>query len=208
MNQKKQQTTNQDWDIAVTGRHVAVTDAMKQYAIDKVSKIERFNTRIIDVLVTMDIQKLEHKIDIVLKVNDFRVKSRMISNDMYAAIDGAVDKIQKQIRRYKTRLQDHRAKGLAEVDMKVNVLKPVDSVTEINDDIEEETNRRIEDELRPHQVVKQENRPLKILNNEEAVMKMELLSDYHFLVFRHEQDRRIKIIYRREDGNYGIIEPE
>jgi len=198
---------NKDWDITVTGRHVAVTDPMKQYAIDKIMKLERFNMRIVEVRVTMDIQKLDHIVDIVMKVNDFRVKSHMTSENMYASIDGAVDKIQRQMRRYKTRLQEHHARGLSDVDMTVNVLSTTDEVSKINDEIEEETLRRIEDELRPHKIVKQEMRPLKILNNEEAIMKMEL-SGYQFLVFRHEEDQHLKVIYRRQDGHYGIIEPE
>lgn len=198
---------NEDWDITVTGRHVAVTDAMKKYAIDKLTKLERFSLRIVEVHVTMDIQKLGHTVDIVMKINNFRLKSHMTSENMYASIDGAVDKVQKQIRRYKKRLQEHHARGLSDIDMTVNVLKSPDEITEINEEIEAETIRRIEDELAPHPVVKQETRPLKILTNEEAVMKMEL-SGYGFLIFRHEADQKIKVIYRRQEGNYGIIAPE
>lgn len=208
MKPKKQTVSvNEDWDITVTGRHVAVTEAMKQYAIDKISKLERFNLRIVEVHVTMDVQKLGHSVDIVMKVNNFRLKSHMTSENMYASIDGAIDKVQRQIRRYKKRLQDHHARGLTDVDMTVNVVETPDEIEEINEEIEDETNRRIEDELKPHPIVKQEIRPLKILTNEEAVMNMEI-SAYNFIVFRHEEDHKIKIIYRRQDGNYGIIAPE
>lgn len=199
----------QDWDVQVTGRHVMVTDPMKQYAKDKVAKIERFNMRIMDVHVTMDIQKTRHIVDIVLKVNDFRIKSSAVTDDMYASIDMAVDKVQSQLRKYKEKLIDRHSKGLHIVDMNVNVLAPSmdGELTDINDEIEEETIRRHEEQFVPHQVVNQETRPMKILTLDEAIMKMDLSGDL-FLVYRCEEDQKIKVIYRRTDNHYGVIEPE
>lgn len=208
MTQKAKLETLQDYDITVTGRHMAVTDAMKKYAIDKISKIDRFHTRIAEVSVTMDIQREMNIVDIGLKVNNFRVKSHASANEMYVSIDRAVDKIQAQLRRYKTRLAEHSAKHLAEVEMTVNVIKPAaEEIAAVNDEIEEETLRRMEEVYKPHQIVRRESRSLKTLNPAEAMMKMELSGDF-FLVFRNEQDMKIKVIYRRSDGNYGVIEPE
>ncbi|SCA63855.1 Putative sigma-54 modulation protein [Chlamydiales bacterium SCGC AG-110-P3] len=209
MDRKVKEANAQDYDVTVTGRHVLVTDAMKDYAFDKISKIERFNLRIIDVIVTMDIQKLQHIVNIELKVNDFRLKSTAVSNDIYASIDKAVDKVQAQLRRYKERLNDRQTRGLKVVDMQVNVLrKPADAdIQEVNDDIEEETARRLEEKFRPHDIVKSETRPLKILTTEEAVMKMELSGDL-FFIYRCEEDQKLKVIYRRSDGDYGLIAPE
>ena len=99
-------TKTDHYSISVTGRHVQVTDAMKQYAIEKVSKIERFSDRIIDVQVTMDIQKLDHIVDIVVKVNHTLIKSHATTTDMYASINTAVQKLERQVRRYKKRLQE------------------------------------------------------------------------------------------------------
>lgn len=199
---------SQGYNISITGRHVHVTDGMKSYATDKVGKIERFSDRIIDVLVTMDIQKLDHKVDIVLKVDHTKIKAQATTNDMYASIDVAVTKIENQLLKYKNKLQDHHAKGLTAVDMNVNVFgRKVDDLEEMNDEIEAENRRVVEEEYRPHEIVKTETRPLKILTFEEAIMKMELSKD-HFMVFRNEEDNKIKIIYIREDGNFGIIEPE
>ncbi len=197
------------YNVIVTGRNVQVTEAMKGYAIEKVSKLERFANRIIDVIVTMDIQKLEHRVDIVMTVTHTLIKSRASSENMYASIDKAVDKMHSQLQKYKTRLQDHHAKGLAVVDMKVNVLRgPIDEVTEVNDEIEEENSKALEQSYKLHEIVAEETMPLKILTYDEAVMKMELANDEPFMIFRHEQDQKIKVIYRRKDGNYGIIEPE
>src|ERR1700733_14649795 len=96
------------WDIQITGRNVLVTDAMKNYAMEKISKIERFNNnRILEVSVIMDIQRFEHRVDIVLKVDNLKMKSQGVSNDMYASVDMAVDKLMEQLRRYKSRVQDY-----------------------------------------------------------------------------------------------------
>ena len=199
---------SQDYNISITGRHVHVTDGMKNYATEKVSKIERFSDRIIDVLVTMDIQKLDHKVDIVLKVDHTKIKAQATSNDMYASTDMAVSKIENQLLKYKGKLQDHHAKGLTAVDMNVNVVgRKVDDLEEMNDEIEAENRRVVEAEYKPHEIVSSETRPLKVLTYEEAIMKMELSKD-HFMVFRNEEDNKIKVIYIREDGNFGVIEPE
>ncbi|MFT4554517.1 MAG: putative sigma-54 modulation protein [Chlamydiales bacterium] len=199
---------SQDYNISITGRHVHVTDGMKNYATEKVGKIERFSDRIIDVLVTMDIQKLDHKVDIVIKVDHTKIKAQASTKDMYASIDMAVGKIENQLLKYKNKLQDHHAKGLAAVDMNVNVFsRKVDPVEEMNEEIEAENRRVVEAEYKPHEIVNSETRPLKILTYEEAIMKMELSKD-HFMIFRNEEDNKIKVIYIREDGNFGIIEPE
>lgn len=199
---------NQDYDIVVTGRHVLVTEPMKDYAREKVSKIEKFGLRIIDVVVTMDMQRTNHIVDIILKVNDFKVKSTAVSDDMYTSIDKAVDKVQAQLRRYKTRLLDRQTRPVQMVDMNVNVLRASDSdIDDVNEEIESENERRIAASLKPHEVVKQETRPLKTLTQEEAIMKMELCGDL-FLIYRSEETGNIKVIYRRADGNFGVIEPE
>lgn len=200
---------DQGYNITVTGRHVLVTEPMKQYAMEKIAKIERFSTRIIDVTVTMDVQKLEHRVDIVLKVDNIKIKSHASSTDMYASIDLAVDRIVEQLRKYKGKIQNHQAKNVNAIDMRVNVLsRPMDAdLIEVNDEIEDENSRQLADTFVPHKVISQETRPLKTLNIDEAVMKMELSGD-EFLIFRGEEDRKLKVIYRRKDGNYAVIEVE
>lgn len=197
------------YHITITGRHVLVTEAMKDYALEKISKIERFTDKILDVVVTMDIQKLDHKVDIVMRVNHLKIKSTAITNDMYASIDLAVAKVEKQLLRYKKKLQDHQARGVKVVDMTVNVIRPHldDGIAEVNEAIEGENLREMVETLRPHEVVSQEKMPLKTITLDEAIMKMELSQDA-FLVYRDEASHKIHVMYRRNDGNYGLIEPE
>lgn len=197
------------YNISVTGRNVVVTDAIRDYAIEKVSKIERFSDRIIDILVTLDIQKIEHRVDIVAKVDHMKIKSHAVSDNLYASIDKAADKLEAQLLKYKDRIQDHHAKGVKVVDMNVNVLSSaLDSeIVAINDDIEDENRRRLADKYRPHRIINREKRPLKTLTDGEALMKMDLSGDT-FLIYLSEETQRLKVMYRRKDGDFGVIEPQ
>lgn len=209
MNRKAKEFVQDGYDITITGRNVLVTDAMKDYAMEKISKVDRITNRVMDVSVIMDIQKLEHRVEIIIRVNNTKVISSAATTDMYVSVDQAVNKLKEQLRRYKTRLQNHQSKGHEEVAMLVNVYaapKEID-VASVNEEIEEENNRINRNNLTLPSIVKQESSILKILNNEEAIMKMELSGD-QFMIFRGEEDRKIKVIYRRKDGNYGIIQTE
>lgn len=201
--------SEEGYDVSVTGRNVEITDAMRDYAVEKVSKMERFSQRIISVHVIMEVQKLLHKVDIVMKVDNIKIKSSAISPDIYASIDEAAHKLQTQLVRYKQRIQDHHFKPTKEVDMEVNVLRPLSDqeLAEINEEIDYENRQNIIKRYAPKQIVSKDTKPLKQLTNNEAMLKLELSGD-PFLLFLCEEDRRLKLIYRRKDGNYGIIEPK
>lgn len=197
------------YNMSVTGRNIEVTEPIRDYIMEKISKIERFTHRIIDVNVILDIQKLDKRVEVILKAENIKVRSQAISTDMYASIDKAVDKIEAQLRRYKTKLKDHQVRGTKSVDMNVEVLRGSRDayLEDVNEEIERVNEEKKLNKYHPHELVKQEKRPLKTLTYDEAVMKMELSQDF-FLVFRHEEDMKIKVIYRRNDGDYGIIKPE
>jgi putative sigma-54 modulation protein len=205
---KAAEFVDESYNIDIIGRNVLVTDAMKDYALEKLSKVERFMHRIIDISVIMEVQKLDHRCDIVIKVDHIKIKSHASTDNMYASIDKAFDKIEAQILRYKSRIQDHQAKPLEVIDINVNVLKaPEIELLEVNDEIDEENIRRASSKYAPHEIIKKEKMALKFLTNEEALMKMELSGDA-FLIFRSETDRKIKVMHRKKDGNFAIIEPE
>jgi putative sigma-54 modulation protein len=197
------------YKVHVTGRHLNVTEAMKAYAMEKVSKIEKFHQRILDVSVTMDVQKLDHRVDIVMKVDQIKIKSHAISTDMYVSIDKAVVRLEKQLNRYKERINDHNAKKLSVIDLLVNVFKRAEEeeILDVNLDIEDENQRRIASQFQPHEVVSTDTRPLKTLTLDEAVMKIELSGDI-FLIYRGQEDNKLKVLYRRKDNNYGVIQVE
>jgi putative sigma-54 modulation protein len=208
MSQGAKTSASQEFDIHVFGRNVQVTEAMKAYAIEKVSKIEKFSVRNVSATVTMDVQRGDQKIDIIMNVNNTRIKVHAINKDMYASIDKAVDRLKEKLRRYMERIHEHHAKGVKDSPINVSVVRPSDDyLAEINEEIEFENQTRIIEELRPHEIVSREKQSLKILSQKEAILKMELSRDV-FLVYRAEEDQKLKVIYRRNDGNFGIIEPE
>jgi putative sigma-54 modulation protein len=203
---------DEDYKIQVTGRHIQITDAMKDYAIEKISKIERFMNRIIDVNVIMDIQKLDHRVEIILKAGNLKVTSQATTTDMYASIDKAAERLQTRLLRFKTRIQDHHAKKLSEVDIVVNVIRRPENDeedfddVELNDSFSQELNGNNQN-VNSHSIVEQKSLSLKTLNQEEALMKMELSRDA-FLIYRNEENQKINVIYRLRNGDYGVIEPE
>ena len=184
----------QGYNVIVTGRHVHVTDGMKQHAVERVSRLERVGTRIIDIHVTMDIQKLMHKCEIMMKYGHTIIRSHAGTTDMYVSIDEAVNKMNKQLKKYKKRLQEHHAKDVRAIEVPVEVYALPE---------EEE----VEEEVPLHKIVAKETRRLKLLADDEAIMRMELSGD-PLMVYRSEASQKIRVIYRREDGNYGIIQPE
>jgi len=207
-NEMKEQYADQEYPIHIVGKHVEVTDPMKSYAVDKLKNIKRFGGRVVEATITMDVQKLVHTVEFLILVNNTFIKVSGKSQTMYASVDEAIAHLEAKLRRYLARLHEHHGKNLSQIDMNVNVLQgPVPLLTDINDQIDEENLREVEEELTPHKVVSKERRPLKTLNVEEAIMKMELSND-DFMLYRSEEDQKLKVMYRRADRNYGLMEPE
>ncbi len=196
----------QSYNISITGRHVLVTEAMKTHAFEKVSKIEQFSKEIIDIHITMDIQRQEHRVDILVMVGHFVIKTHASTPDMYASIDKAVDKLVARLNRYQSKMHEHHNKKLSTIELEVDVIRSTfTEVDEVNDAIEEENFKALADGF-SHHIVKTERQTLKMLTADEAVMKMDLSGDT-FLVYRSQEEQKTKVIYRRKSGDYGVITP-
>jgi putative sigma-54 modulation protein len=202
------QFEHEGYQIYIIAKHFQITEAIKSYVWEKLSKVERVAEFIHDITVTLDTQKLEQSCSILMKFIHFNVKVHASTDNIYSAIDKATDRLMALVRRYKTKLQSHRAKKVSTVDIHVNVIQPLsDDLKEINDEIEAETFERDAKRYQLHQVVAKETMPLKTLTEDEAVMKMEI-GDDPFLIYRAEEDQKMKVIYRREDQNYNIVQIE
>ena len=194
------------YNISIAGKHLQITDAIRNYVFEKLNKVERLTDQIVDVNVVLDAQKLEYSCSILMNFIHYHIKVTASTDNMYSAIDKATDRLIKLIRRYKTKLQSHRFKDLTTVDIHVNVIQPLgDNLKAINDDIEAENARREEDRFKLHEIVAKDTMKLKTLTQDEAVMKMELAEEPS-LIFRSEEDQKIKVIYRRKDENYGLVQ--
>lgn len=192
------------YNIFIIAKNFELTEPIRKYVWDKLAKVEKFHQHIYSMYVSLEIQRLEHAAVIVCHFNHFKLKVEARSTDIYASIDRAIDDMEKLFSRWKSKIQDYAKKPLHEVDMTVNVYRrPQNELEEINAEIEAANNKPWE----PGRVIAKETRPLKTLTIEEAIIKIELSGD-HFLLYRDEADRKLKIIYRREDQNYGIIQAE
>lgn len=197
---------SEGYTIYVLGKHIEITDAIRNYVWEKLARVERIADRIIDVHVVLDSQKLEKSCSILMNFIVFQIKVTASKDDMYEAIDKAFDRVTKIIRRYKTKLQSYRNKDISTIDIHVNVIEPLkDNLKAINDEIEAENVREESEKYELHKIVAKETMPLKMLTHDEAVMKMEITDD-PFMIFKSEEDQKLKIIYRRDDGNYSLVQ--
>jgi putative sigma-54 modulation protein len=193
------------YSLDIIGKNIEVTEMLRSHIWNKISKIERFHNHILFMRVALELQRLEHFCTIILKFAHFKVKVQASSTDMYASIDEAIHRLQAKLSRFKSRIQDHHNKPFSVIDMQVNVLRrPYDELAEINAAIEAANQKEEMGEYSIPKVIGMETKPLKILTLNEAIMKMEL-SDDQFLLFRGEEDKKLKLLYRRNDGNYGLI---
>ncbi len=203
---KQNKFANEGYTLYIVGKHFEITDAIRNYVWEKLSRIERIAEQIIDVHVVLDAQKLEKTCSILMNFIRFQIKVQVGRDNMYESIDKAVDRVTKLIRRYKTKLQSYRNKDLTTVDIHVNVIQPLsDNLSAINDEIEAESAKKESERFELHKVVAKETMPMKTLTQDEAIMKMEITSD-PFLIYKSEEDQKIKVIYRREDSNYGLVQ--
>ncbi len=203
--------------IIIFGKNLEITAPIREHIVSRIRKIEEQTPPVIGVHVYLDIQREEHRVEIEYKFSHFRIvvthamarKSGAKLDDMYHAIDIACDKLKRKIRRWKTRIQDHHHKKPSEVEEKaVQVLdRKTQDIDSINDQIEEVALKRIEEEFRPPAVVKKKKRQIPMLTMEEATMRIDLSND-HFLVYRGEEDQKMKVMYVRRDKTLGILEVE
>jgi putative sigma-54 modulation protein len=171
-------------EITVTFRHVEASDSLKAYAEEKVSKLEKYFDFPIEAHIVLAVEKFRRSADVTLNVNGTVVKGVVETEDMYSAIDQVMDKIEKQVKRYRDKLRDRRAE--------VRKTETVAGETE-------ETGTE-EPRIEVEKIV------AKPMDPDEAAMQIDL-SQQDFLVFRNSHSREINVIYKRKDGNLGLIEP-
>jgi putative sigma-54 modulation protein len=175
--------------VNITFRHLDSTEALKSHARDKVAHIQRYIDRPSEAHVVLAVENLEHKADINLKAGPFLLRGRAKSGDMYASIDAAAEKIERQLKKHKEKLNNHkvveRANGHRAVDVRHEVLEVKAAPS--------------------HRVVKSDTFQAKPMTLDQAVLQLELL-DSEFFVFQNATDHAINVVYRRADGNLGLIE--
>ena len=97
--------------VNLSGHHVEITDSMRNYVNEKIEKLERHFAQALDMHIVLTVEKLRHKAEATLHVSGINLHADDVQEDMYAAIDGLVDKLDRQGKKYKEKLKSHRPKG-------------------------------------------------------------------------------------------------
>lgn len=202
---KSKKFEGEGYVLSISSKNIAMSSPIENYILKKITKVDRIANHILDIEVMIELQKLTHIVSIRMKFLHFKVKVQAMTEDMYASIDKAFDRLYKLINKYKTKLYEHRVKELSP--MAVSVLQPISEIDDINDQIEEENLKEEEKLYDFHEVVTEKTIPLRMLNKEEAAMRFELSGD-NFLIYRSEEDQRLKVMYRRKDDKIGLIKIE
>lgn len=173
--------------LKISGKNIEVTSALKNTIEKKMSKLGRYFNPEVEAHITLGVQKNRQIIEVTIPFNGVILRGEEANDDMYASIDLVVDKLERQIRKQKTKLERR---------------KHDDSLR--FQSIPEYENSSSEPEAK---IVKTKKFAIKPMSAEEAVLQMELLG-HSFFVYESADDGVVNVVYKRKDGNYGLIEPE
>ena len=186
------QVANVNLPIKVTGRHVNVTEPIKDYAVKKVEGLHLDYPRIIEAQVILDVQKYRQLAEVILHcANHITIEATAESTDLYASIDEVMNKIAQQMRKYKTRImRQHRPRHgeVQQIDAQILNVEGFE-----------------EHEMIPS-VIQTEKYSVKPMFLDEAVLQLEV-SDRPLGVFTNAETNKMNVVYRRKDKRIGLIEP-
>ena len=176
--------------INLTFRNIEPAASLREYAEGKVARVKKYVEEPVEAHVVLRVEKFRHIVEVSIDANGLRINGTEETDDMYSAIDMVVDKIEAQVRKYREKLRRRKpADGVKHLPVSMNILASGDW-----------------EENREPQVIKTEQFYAKPMDVDEAIMQLDL-SESEFLVFTNSRTHRLNVLYRRQDGNYGLIEP-
>ncbi len=172
--------------LNIRGEKIEITEAIQTKTMDKLKKLDQYFETPEDITahVKIRVNGLDQTIEVTIPTKRFTLRAEETMNDLYSAINVVVDKLERQIRKNKTRL-NRKAKNVDKFEMITDF--------EINDEEVEET-----------KIVKRKEIEMKPMDEEEAILQMELLG-HDFFIFKNEVESCISVIYKRKNNTYGII---
>ena len=172
--------------INIRGSKIKITDAMKDYINEKIGRLDKYleNPDDITASVVVRVKGKDQTVEVTIPVHKFILRGEDTHQDLYAAVDLVSDKLERQIRKNKTRMK-----------------KKIDKKN-INFNIDFEIEK---DEKSEGKIVKRKNIDMKPMSEEEAILQLELLG-HSFFVFENSKTNETNVLYKRNDGDYGIIE--
>lgn len=177
--------------FTIRGENVSVTDALREYIEKKISKLERYfdSPTNSEVHVNLKVYNDTQAIEVTIPMKSLLLRAEEQHADMYAAIDLVVEKLERQVRKYKTRVN---RKARQNGGVRQMFSAAVETKMEEDDDF---------------QVVRTKRFSLKPMDVTEAILQMDMLG-HNFFVFSDAETSNTNVVYRRKDGKYGLIEPE
>ena len=176
-------------EIIIHGDKLKITKAMNDYIEEKLAKLNKYleNGDRVRANFIVKVKNHEQRVEITIPMKSFILRSEETKDDFYAAVDKAVDKLERQIRKNKTRMMSKQVK----VNYEFNF-------SEIEVD---------EDDAKENKILKRKKVEVKPMNEDEAIIQMELLG-HQFYMYMDSETSKPAVVYKRNDGNYGIIESE
>lgn len=175
-------------EIIIHGDKLKVTDAMKEYIEEKLEKLNKYieNSDNVRASVIVKVKNHEQRVEITIPLKAFILRSEESKDDFYAAVDKTIDKLERQIRKNKTRIMSKQVKTNRDFSMSAFADE------EPSDD---------------KKILKRKKVEVKPMNEEEAILQMELLG-HQFYMYKDSETNQVAVVYKRTDGNYGVIESE
>jgi putative sigma-54 modulation protein len=172
--------------LSVKGRNLEVTDALRSYAEEKLRRLTKYFENIVTAHVVLALEKHRQIAEVTLRVRDLTIRAEESTEDLYSSIDLVVEKLERQILRYKERIAAHVTRGASREERDAAAAFPAEAESRL---------------------VKTKRFAVKPAEVDEAIMQMDLLG-HNFYVFRNARTDEVNVVYRRRDGHYGLIEPE
>ena len=173
--------------ITISGKNIDVTEGLKAAVNEKLGKLEKYFTPDTNVIVTLSVEKERQKIEVTIPVKGNIIRSEQVSNDMYVSIDLVEEVIERQLKKYRTKLVTKQQNAAA-------VFKQ-DFLDEKSEDDEE------------IKIIRSKKFDMKPMYPEDACVQMELLG-HDFFVFINAETEDVNVVYKRKGNTYGLIEPE
>ncbi len=178
--------------ITVRGKNIEITPALKDYVAKRVGKVTKYfdGASTGEITAVLTVNKGRHIVEVTVPINGILLRGEESTTDMYASIDLVIEKLEKQIEKYKTKLSRKLKSGSFKTDL-IPAAPPA-------------AHQDSEDEF---SIVKTKRFAVKPMSADEAVMQMNLIN-HDFFVFMNADTEEVNVVYRRKDGQYGLIEPE
>lgn len=177
--------------LSLRTKNVELSEALKNYVTKRLTRLERYLDGIDEVQVMLRLERDRHVVEVTIPLDSLVLRAEEQTGDMYTSVDLVVEKLEKQIAKYKTRLAK-RVRGLAGRDTQEGAAIAGQA--------------REEGEEKPP-IARVKRFPMKPMSVEEAILQMNLLG-HSFFVFANAETEQVNVVYRRRDGQYGLIEPE